>query len=228
MSVYERYVLPWLIHLAMRAKAATAERSRIVPLASGVVIEIGVGSGLNLPWYGPGVERLYALDPSPALLRMARRRAARLSLLVDWIQGSAEQIPLDDGMADTVVTTWTLCTIPDAARALREVGRVLKPEGRVLFIEHGSAPDPNVRRWQDRLTPLWRRIAGGCHLNRQIDALFRQGGFTIESLSAGYGAGPRPFEYLYRGVARRADAARSAGGVASHGRMHAEELNHVG
>lgn len=120
---------------------------------------------------------------------------------VKWLEACAEQIPLADGMADTLVTTWTLCTIPDPHRALREMRRVLKPEGPLLFIEHGLSPDPHVRVWQDRLTPLWRRVGGGCHLNRSIDALFLQGGFAIERVETGYGAGPRPFVYLYRGVA---------------------------
>jgi len=204
-NVYERYLLPWLVHLAMQSRAAAAERARIVPLASGVVVEIGVGSGLNLPFYGPGVARLYGLDPSPPLLRMAKRGAATRAMPIEWIEGIAEAIPLDDRMADTVVTTWTLCTIPDPVRALGEMRRVLRPDGRLLFVEHGRTPEPGVRAWQDRLTPLWRRIGGGCHLNRPIDALFVAGGFRLDTLSAGYGAGPRPFTYLYRGIARPAD-----------------------
>lgn len=228
MSYYERYVLPWLIHLAMRAKAVTAERAGIVPQASGVVVEVGIGSGLNLPFYEPRVQRLYALDPSATLLRMARRRARRLPVPVEWIEGPAEAIPLDDRIADTVVTTWTLCTIPDPLRALGEMRRVLKPEGRLLFIEHGRAPEPAVRAWQDRLTPLWRRVAGGCHLNRRIGDVLRAGGFDLESLSAGYGVGPRPLAYLYRGVARPAGDQSARRHSAPHDRRTTEELNHVG
>lgn len=227
MSAYERYVLPWLIHLAMRAKAVTAERARIVPQASGIVLEVGVGSGLNLPFYGPRVRQLYALDPSPTLLRMARRRATRVPVPVEWIQGSAEAMPLDDRVADTVVTTWTLCTIPDPLRALGEMRRVLKPEGWLLFIEHGRASEPGIRAWQDRLTPLWRRVAGGCHLNRTIDALVRTGGFALESLSTGYGVGPRPLAYLYRGVARPADDPSARRHAASHEGLTTEAPNHV-
>ena len=204
MNAYERHVLPWLIDLAMRTKTAAAERARIVPLASGTVVEIGVGSGLNLPYYGPRVERLYALDPSPSLLRMAKRAATRGTLSVEWLEAPAEAIPLGPGVADTAVSTWTLCSIADPIRGLREVRRVLRPEGRLLFIEHGLAPDPGVRRWQARLTPPWRRIAGGCRLDRPIEALLRAAGFDLETLSTGYGEGPRPFAYLYRGVARPA------------------------
>ncbi len=214
MNVYERYCLPWLIHLAMRTKAAGAERARIVPLASGTVVEIGVGSGLNLPYYGPKVARLYALDPSAPLLRMAKRAATRGAMRIEWIEGQAEAIPLGSGVADTVVSTWTLCSVADPIRVLAEVRRVLRPEGRLLVIEHGRAPDRSVRRWQARLTPTWRRVAGGCHLDRPVDTLLQAAGFDPKMLSAGYGVGPRPFAYLYRGVARPAGAlparARSA------------------
>jgi ubiquinone/menaquinone biosynthesis C-methylase UbiE len=205
MNAYERHVLPWLIHLAMRTKAAGAERARIVPLAAGTVVEIGAGSGLNLPHYGPQVERRYALDPSARLLGMARRAATRGTVAVEWIEGQAEAMPLETGAADTVVTTWTLCSIADPVRALAEVRRVLRPAGRLLFIEHGWAPDPEVRAWQARLTPIWRRIAGGCRLDRPIETLLRTGGFDLETLATGYGVGPRPFAYLYRGVARPTD-----------------------
>jgi SAM-dependent methyltransferase len=173
-------------------------------LATGTVVEIGAGSGLNLPYYGPQVERLYALDPSAPLLRMAQRAAAREARTVEWLEGQAEAIPLGPGIADTVVTTWTLCSIADPIRALGEVRRVLKPGGRLLFIEHGQAPDPGVRRWQARLTPTWRRVAGGCHLDRPIDGLLLAAGLELETLSTGYGVGPRPFAYLYRGMARPA------------------------
>jgi SAM-dependent methyltransferase len=205
MNAYERHLLPWLIHLAMRTKAAGAERAGIVPLAAGTVVEIGAGSGLNLPYYGPQVERLYALDPSARLLEMARRAATRGTVAVEWIEGRAEAMPLETGAADTVVTTWTLCSIADPMRALAEVRRVLRPAGRLLFIEHGRAPDPGVRRWQARLTPAWRRIGGGCHLDRPIETLLRAAGFDLETFTTGYGVGPRPLAYLYRGVARPAD-----------------------
>jgi ubiquinone/menaquinone biosynthesis C-methylase UbiE len=202
MGFYGKYVLPTLIELAMKNKAAQAERVRFVPRASGEVLEIGVGSGLNIPIYGSGVRKLYALDPSAELLRMAGRRAERAAFPVKLLQHPAEAIPLGDGTVDSVVTTWTLCSIPDAAAALREVRRVLRPAGRLIFIEHGRSTDPSVVRWQDRVTPLWRKISGGCHLNRPIDRLLAQGGFKVSELERGYMAGPRIGAYLYRGIAR--------------------------
>lgn len=202
MSVYSRYVLPILTDLVMRNRVARAERARFVPLASGDVLEVGVGSGLNIPIYGPQVRVLYALDPSPQLLRMARHRAAGAHFPVTFMQESAEAIPLADGAVHTVLTTWTLCTIPEPVRALREMRRVLRADGRLIFVEHGRAPDATVVKWQDRLTPLWRNVAGGCHLNRSIDRLLGQAGFEITELDQGYTAGLRVATYLYRGLAR--------------------------
>lgn len=208
MNLYERYLLPWLIDLAMRNKAAAAERARLVPLATGVVLEVGIGSGLNLPFYGPSVERLFGVDPRRELWALARTRLARASPPVEFIEASAERIPMEDGFADTVVTTWTLCSIPDARRALLEMRRVLKPEGRLIFVEHGLAPDPRVAAWQARLDPVWPRLAGGCHLDRKIDDLILDGGFRLAEIEQGYGTGPKPLSYLYRGVARPASDAR--------------------
>jgi len=204
MGFYARYVLPRLIELAMKNEAARKERARFVPLATGVVLEIGVGSGLNIQLYGRDVQRLYAGDPSAELLRMARARAARATFPVELLRNSAEAIPLADESVDTVVTTWTLCSIPDAARAFREMRRVLRRDGRLIFIEHGRSADPGVVRWQDRLTPWWRRISGGCHLNRPIDRILAQGGFEVSEMEKGYGTGPRVTTYLYRGIARPA------------------------
>jgi ubiquinone/menaquinone biosynthesis C-methylase UbiE len=153
MGLYARHILPLLIELAMKCKAAGKERARFVPLASGVVLEVGVGSGLNIPFYEDRVQKLYALDPSAELLRMAGARAARATFPVELLPHSAEAIPLADESVDTAVTTWTLCSIPDAARALREMRRVLRRDGRLIFIEHGRSADPGVVRWQDRLTP---------------------------------------------------------------------------
>ena len=143
-----------------------------------------------------------ALDPSPKLLSMAEKAISGVSLPVDLLRSSAEAIPLADESVDTLVTTWSLCSIPDVARALSEMRRVLKPTGRLLFVEHGRANDPNVRRWQDRLTPLWRRIAGGCHLNRAIGQLIEDAGFRIERMDAGYMKGPKPITFMYEGAAR--------------------------
>ncbi|MGH7419830.1 MAG: class I SAM-dependent methyltransferase [Candidatus Rokuibacteriota bacterium] len=205
MHIYEQYVLPRLIHLAMRNKAATAERAKFVPLASGTVLEVGVGSGLNLPFYGPKVRALFALDPSRELWTMARRRVARTPFPVEFLASSAERIPLGEMTVDTVVTTWTLCTIPKPAEALAEMRRVLKPEGQLIFVEHGRSPDRRVLAWQDRLTPVWARVAGGCHLNRTIDDLVVGAGFRVTEIERAYSRGPKAFSYLYKGVAQRLD-----------------------
>lgn len=203
MTFYQDWVLPRLIALTMRQKQFAEMRARLVPAAEGRVLEIGMGSGLNLPFYGPGTTEVFGLEPSPALLRMAGERARRLARPVRLLPASAEDIPLDAASIDTVVTTWTLCSIPDATRALGEVRRVLRPGGRLLFIEHGRAPDAAVRAWQDRLTPLWRRCAGNCHLNRPIDRLIEGAGFRLDHLETGYRTrGPRLVSFLYEGSAR--------------------------
>jgi ubiquinone/menaquinone biosynthesis C-methylase UbiE len=186
----------------MRKKIATAERRKFIPLASGTVLEVGVGSGLNLPFYGPKVQKLYALDPSRALWKMARKRVEEAPFPVEFLAASAERIPLEDTSVDTVVTTWTLCTIPDPLQALTDMRRVLKPEGRLIFVEHGHSPDPGVLAWQNRLTPVWKRIGGGCHLNRKIDDLIADAGFDIAQIDRGYSRGPKPMTYLYKGFAR--------------------------
>jgi ubiquinone/menaquinone biosynthesis C-methylase UbiE len=168
------------------------------------VLEVGIGSGLNLPLYGSATRSVIGLEPSSVLLRMARERAAGASVPVEFLEASAEAIPLDAASIDTAVTTWTLCTIPDARRALAELRRVLKPGGALLFVEHGRAPEPSVARWQDRLDPLWRRVAGGCHLNRQIDELISGSGFRLDTLTHARLAGPRTHTFLYEGRARPA------------------------
>ena len=201
MSLYGRFILPRLIDLVMRNEADTAERARLMPLASGVVLEVGVGSALNVPHYKSDVQILYAVDPSMELWRIGRGRLGTPPFPVRYLAASAERLPLGDARIDTVVSTWTLCTIADARAALGEMRRVLKPGGRLVFIEHGRAPDPGVRAWQDRLTPLWRPLAGGCHLNRPIDRLLDEAGFRIITLDRGYGSGPRIMSYLYKGVA---------------------------
>jgi ubiquinone/menaquinone biosynthesis C-methylase UbiE len=202
MSFYQRYVLPYLLHLAMRQKQLQPFRRRVIGAAEGRVLEIGIGSGLNLPLYGPNTRSVIALEPSPELLRMARERGRAATTPIEFLKASAEAMPLDQDSVDTVVTTWTLCTIADPGRALTEMRRVLKPSGALLFVEHGRAPEPGVARWQDRLDPMWSRIAGGCHLNRKIDALVAANGFLVDSLVNVRLPGPRTHTFLYEGRAR--------------------------
>jgi ubiquinone/menaquinone biosynthesis C-methylase UbiE len=203
MGFYQDQIVPLLINLAMRHRKVAEYRGRVVPAADGRVLEVGIGSGLNLPFYGPVVRQVIGLEPSPRLLAMARRAAGTQPRRVELIKGSAETIPLDRASVDTVVTTWTLCSIPDATRALAEMRRVLKPNGRLLFVEHGRAPEPNVVWWQDRLTPAWRCIGGGCHLNRAIADMIEGAGFAFDRLQTGYmRGGPRAVAFMYEGSAR--------------------------
>lgn len=205
MGLYDRYVLPKMLDFAMRQPPIPKQREKVVPLAEGRVLEIGIGSGLNLSYYDQSkISKLWGLDPSMELRKRCVARSRECGLEVDFIGLSGECIPLDDGSADTVVTTFTLCTIPDAVAALREMHRVLRPGGRLLFAEHGRAPDQGVVRWQDRINPFWQKIAGGCNLNRKIDELVKESGFRIEGLEQSYLPGPRPWTYNYWGTGVRA------------------------
>jgi ubiquinone/menaquinone biosynthesis C-methylase UbiE len=202
MGFYAQWVLPRLLDLVMQQKQIVPYRARIAGAASGRVLDVGIGSGLNLPFYGDRIERVYGIDPSPELLRFAETRAARASVPVELLRGSGEALPFADQALDTVVLTFTLCTIVDPALALAEIRRVLRPDGQLLFAEHGRAPEPGVARWQDRLTPIWKRIGGGCHLNRKPDDLVRSAGFDIETIEVAYMKGPRPMSFVYAGLAR--------------------------
>src|SRR5262249_22914358 len=202
MGFYQDRIVPYLVNLAMRNRRLLPYRERAIARAEGRVLEIGIGSGLNLPFYGPQAREILGLEPSPRLLAMAERAAGRTSLPVEFIEGSAEAIPLDNRSIDTAITTWTLCTVPAAAQALGEMRRVLKPGGKLLFVEHGLAPDSSVRKWQDWLTPAWKRIGGGCHLNRPIRSLIEGAGFNITDLETGYMKGPKPMAFIYEGAAR--------------------------
>jgi ubiquinone/menaquinone biosynthesis C-methylase UbiE len=201
MGFYNDVILPRVCDFAMRNKQLRPYRERVIGAAEGRVLEIGIGSGRNLPFYRAPVTELLALEPSPQLTAMARH-ARHPAMPVNFVEASAEAIPLDDHSVDTVVTTWTLCSIPDAAMALTEMRRVLRPSGKLLFVEHGMAPDKNVRRWQDWLTPAWKRISGGCHLNRPISAMVESAGFRIDRVETGYMPGPKAMTFMYEGSAR--------------------------
>lgn len=211
MPLYSRHILPNLVHFACSLRPARLQREQVVPLAEGRVLEVGIGSGLNLPYYDPArVHRLWGLDPSPEMLRKAETRARQVNFQVDFIDCRGEAIPLPDHSVDTVLVTYTLCTIADVGQALREIARVLTPEGTLVFCEHGLAPDAGVRRWQNLVNPAWQRLGGGCHLNRRIPELIEQGGFRIREVRAGYIPGWRPACYNYWGTATKSAAASAA------------------
>jgi ubiquinone/menaquinone biosynthesis C-methylase UbiE len=202
MGFYARQILPKLVNVACGTKPTRRQREKVVPLATGRVLEIGIGSGLNLPFYdGSSVSRVWGLDPSVEMWSSRKTNLERFDFDVEFVEGSAEEIPLDDGCADTVLATYTFCTIPDVIRSLVDVGRVLRPGGKLIFCEHGEAPDSSVARWQRRIDPLWSRFSGGCHLNRPIPSLLDQGGFEIRTLETMYLPGWRPASYNYWGTA---------------------------
>lgn len=206
MGFYDKHILPRFINCACGTKPIMKQREKVVPLASGTVLEIGIGTGLNLPYYDPArIERLIGLDPSEESWELAGARAAKLDFDVEFIGLSGEQIPLAQHSVDTVLVTFALCTIPDPIAALRGMARVLRPGGELIFCEHGKAPDPSVGKWQDRINPFWRRIAGGCNLNRDIPSLLAAGGFDILAMDTSYLPGtPRFAGYNFWGSARPA------------------------
>lgn len=185
----------------MKNAVTTARRAELIPRATGSVLEVGIGSGLNLPFYSSAVTDLHGVDPSAELLAMAQTKLDGVPFPVKLTCRSAETLGVDARSIDTVVTTWTLCSIPDPLGALREMKRVLKPDGRLLFVEHGWAPDAGVQAWQRRLNPMWRWVVGGCNLDRRIDELIRSAGFRIAQLHTSYLKGPRPMTYTYEGAA---------------------------
>lgn len=202
MNIYEKYLLPRIVNFTCGLKPMMKQREKVVPLAKGRVLEIGIGSGLNLPFYTPGmVKHLWGLDPSQETWALAKDKLGTLNFDVEFIEASAEDIPLDSGCADTVLITYTICTIPNVLTALREARRVLKSDGNLLFCEHGLAPDESVQRWQNRLNPLWKRIGGGCNLNRPIPELIEQAGFSILSMDTMYIPGWKPASFNYWGAA---------------------------
>jgi ubiquinone/menaquinone biosynthesis C-methylase UbiE len=202
MSLYSRFVLPTLVHFACSAESNMRQREKVIPLAQGRVLEIGIGSGLNLAYYRPErVTRLWGLDPCPEMRKRAERAARSVPIGVELLDLPSDEIPLERGCVDTVVATYTLCTIPETRLALREMIRVLSPGGRFIFCEHGRAPDAGVRRWQNLLNPIWEKMSGGCQLNRPIPQLIEEGGFRIRDMQASYIRGWRPASFNYWGVA---------------------------
>jgi ubiquinone/menaquinone biosynthesis C-methylase UbiE len=200
---YQDQVLPRATDVLLGGREFARLRARVVADLEGEVLEVGFGSGRNVPHYPPAIKRVRAVDPATVGRRLAAKRIAASPVPVEYIGLDGQDLPLEDGSVDHVLTTWTLCTIPDVARALAEIRRVLRPGGSLHFLEHGRSPDPKVFRWQDRLTPIQRRIAGGCHLNRPIDQLVRNAPLEITSLDNYYIRGPKPLGYMFEGVATK-------------------------
>lgn len=205
MNFYDKYCLPHLINCACSMRPISRQRQKVVPLAAGRVLEVGMGAALNLPFYDPDkVDLIWGVEPSESMRRTARRRLQRASIPVRWLPVPGEEIPLDDSSVDSVLLTFALCTIPDWQAALRQMRRVLAPGGQLIFCEHGAAPDAGVRKWQARLNPLWKKIAGGCNLDRPIPNLLEESGFNIISMESEYLPGvPRIAGYNYWGTARK-------------------------
>jgi ubiquinone/menaquinone biosynthesis C-methylase UbiE len=206
-AAWERWVLPTLVEKACRGTAILEERRRIVPRARGRVLEVGVGSGLNLPFYDQAqVESLVAIDPSEGLLAKAKARAkaSPLGARLELVRASAEELPVATASIDSVIMTYTLCSVAEPRTALREIARVLRPGGSLFFVEHGLANEPSTARWQRRITPLWRRVSGNCHLDRDAAAALREADFELPELAAGYTDGVvKALSYTFEGVAVR-------------------------
>ncbi len=203
MGFYATQVLPRLVDVALRADEITALRARVAAGLAGEVLEVGFGSGLNVPHYPPGVEKVVAVDPALVGRKLAARRLAASPVPVEYVGLDGEDLPLGDDSVDHVLTTWTLCSIPDVGRALVEIRRVLRRNGALHFLEHGRSPEPRVARWQDRITPVQRRIFGGCHPNRSIDRLVVDAGFHLARLDNYYRTGPKPIGYVFEGIATK-------------------------
>ncbi len=202
MSFYEKHCLPHILNFACGMKAIREQRELVVPMAKGRILEVGMGSGLNIPYYDPEkVEMVWGLEPSEGMRNKAQSNLEQAAFKVDLIDLPGEEIPLDNNSVDTVLLTFTLCTIPDWQKALEQMRRVLKPGGELVFCEHGRAPDQSVQNWQDRLNPYWNKFAGGCNLNRPIPELIEKAGFKIQHVESKYHPGPKPINYFYHGVA---------------------------
>ena len=203
MSLYEKYVLPKFLNCACGSKPVSYQRKKVVPLAEGKVLEIGIGSGLNLPFYDKAkIDEIWGLDPSEELSEMAKQVADEESMEVKFISSGAEDIPLPDNYFDCVLVTYTMCTIPEVQRANQEIRRVLKEDGKMIFCEHGEAPDQNIRKWQNRINPFWGKLAGGCNINRKIPSLIQDSGFDIIEMEEMYLPNtPKIAGYNYLGYA---------------------------
>jgi ubiquinone/menaquinone biosynthesis C-methylase UbiE len=205
MHFYEEVMLPFFMRQACSSKPYVELRKKLIPLATGKVLEVGMGSGENLSCYDPEkLDFVWGLEPSEGMRKQAKKNVERSPVEVKWLDLPGEKIPLEDCSVDTVVLTYTLCSIADWRLALQQMHRVLKPEGKLLFCEHGKAPDSNVQKWQDRLTPTWKKVVGGCHLNRPITSYLEETGFAIENLETFYMEGfPRFVGYIYLGQASK-------------------------
>jgi ubiquinone/menaquinone biosynthesis C-methylase UbiE len=203
MGIYSDQIVPRVTNLVMARKEFDPIRARVAAGLVGDVVEIGFGSGLNVPHYPPAVERVRAVDPAVLGRRLASRRLAASPVPVEFVALDGQDLPLDSESVDHVLATWTLCSIPEPARALAEIRRVLRSGGSFHFAEHGRSPDRKVATWQDRLTPIQRRVAGGCHLNRPIRQLIEDAGLHPARIENYYVQGPKPFGYMYEGVATR-------------------------
>jgi ubiquinone/menaquinone biosynthesis C-methylase UbiE len=205
LGFYNKYILPKFLNCACGTKPINFQRDKIVPLAKGIVLDVGIGSGLNIPFYNKSkIDHLYGLDPSDELLKIAKTIAEKHELEIEFLECGAEAIPLPDNSIDTVLITYTMCTIPDVELSNLEIMRVLKPEGQLLFCEHGLAPDKNIVKWQRRINPIWNKIAGGCNLNRDIPKLITSSGFKILNMEEMYlPSTPKFAGYNYWGVAKK-------------------------
>ena len=202
MGIYNTYLLPRLVHVTCGQKPTMRQREKVVPLAQGRVLEIGIGTGLNIPFYDASqVSHLWGLEPSAEMWAIAQKNAKEHQMDAEFIQSGAESIPLDNNCVDTVVMTYTMCSIPDINAAMDEIRRVLKPGGKLIFCEHGAAPDENIRRWQNRLNPVWKKFSGGCNLNRPVPELLELSGFKCSDLQTMYLPGWKPASFNYWGTA---------------------------
>jgi ubiquinone/menaquinone biosynthesis C-methylase UbiE len=201
-NIYEKYCLPHLLNCICNLKVVQEQRKKVVHLAKGQVLEIGMGGGLNIPYYDTDkIDFVWGLEPSEGMRMKAKNNIQNAPFEVRLLGVTSEEIPLDDNSIDSIVLTYTLCTIPDWHTALRQMSRVLKSNGTLIFCEHGAAPTEDVRKWQDRLNPIWNKIAGGCNLNRPIPQLIEQGGFTIQKVESKYNDGPKVASFEYWGTA---------------------------